>query len=334
MADFDNLLDDLEQETQPSLSIHERESISERALLQDDTYNGTNESGDNSEEENEEENVVPPALQEALNQVIDQNAGEHSQQQSREILDLYGESEQEAHATAEYDALKKLWIQELNTTELCYYDEELIEYLIGLLNEKEDIPDNLRENGRSDTDPTLANIAASICNMDMERLRFILVDLFRVRLEKIEKYALHNRECTDRMSIREVRKELCLRLYLYSEPLLILIFNTDVVMHQVEYLKSYGELFQRHLERTVTDHFSKDAWKRLDEPDMIPRPDLDTYVFCKVIDEEGIVLNDFRGMDLSQDDEIAQHKQVGETLFIRYQTIREFVQQGKVELLM
>jgi hypothetical protein len=41
--------------------------------------------------------------------------------------------------------------------------------------------------------------------MDMERLKFMVVDLLRIRLEKIEKYALHNREHVDRMSRREVR---------------------------------------------------------------------------------------------------------------------------------
>mmetsp|Transcript_4641 Transcript_4641/g.8903 ORF Transcript_4641/g.8903 Transcript_4641/m.8903 type:complete len:304 (+) Transcript_4641:60-971(+) len=303
MADFDNLLDDLEDVTQPSLSINDVASP---------TYDETHDlDDDDNADENEEGNIVPPALQAALlhqrkQDVIDEDIDEQSRLQLiGASLDLYGEPEREAHANEEYDALKKLWIQELNTTELCYYDENLIEYLIGLLNENENLPDNLREHGRADADPTLANIAASICNMDMERLRFILVDLFRIRLEKIEKYALHNRECTDRMCGREV-----------------------------EYLKSYGQLFQGHLERTVTDHFPKELWKRIDESDMIPRPDLDTFVFCKVIDEEGIVLNDYKGMDSLSQDENEQHKSAGDTLFVRFQTIRDFVEQGKVELLM
>lgn len=201
MADFDNLLEgSLEEETQPSLSVNDITSQRQTASIQDDAHDDTHDLDDNHDDDDEAENTIPPALQEALrrqgNDIMDQEARD---------LDLYGETEQEAHATAEYDLLKKLWIQELNTTELCYYDEELVNYLIGLLDENEDAPDYLREEGRADADPTLANIAASICNMDMERLRFILVDLFRVRLEKIEKYALHNRDCRDRMCTREVR---------------------------------------------------------------------------------------------------------------------------------
>jgi hypothetical protein len=112
--------------------------------------------------------------------------------------------------------------------------------------------------------------------------------------------------------------------------------NTSIAYIQIEYLQLYGELFQAHLERTVTDHIPRSAWKELDSPDMIPRPDLDTFVFCKVIDPEGILLDDYQGIeiDFSQEEYSREHKNAGDILFVRYQTIREYVQEGKVELIL
>lgn len=311
MADFDNLLENID-ETQPrvSQSSVERTSSSHEEPGDGDgdidAYHQTTQyihSLDDNDDTNEEANVVPPVLEQAL---LQQSNESSNFLQNKSLEEPFGELEkQEAQEKAEYAALKRLWVQELNSSELCYYDEDLIEHAINLLNECEEIPDKLQEQGRSDADHTLASVAASICKMDMERLRFVLVDLFRIRLEKIEKYALHNRECLDRMSVNEV-----------------------------EYLKSYGELIQKHLGRTVTDHIPKALWKRLDEPDMIPHPDLDTFVFCKVVEEEGIIIHDFKDMELSQQEEDGVHFQIGEILFVRYRTIRDYVQEGKVELIM
>ena len=78
---------------------------------------------------------------------------------------------------------------------------------LKVIDDNEDLNEDMLEQGRSigSVDPTLASIAASICKMDMDRLAFTLTDLMRIRLEKIEKYALHNRKHIDRMSKDEVR---------------------------------------------------------------------------------------------------------------------------------
>jgi hypothetical protein len=39
----------------------------------------------------------------------------------------------------------------------------------------------------------------------LDRTRFMLVDLARVRMAKIENHALHNKTMTDRMTEEEVR---------------------------------------------------------------------------------------------------------------------------------
>ena len=95
------------------------------------------------------------------------------------------------------------------------------------------------------------------------------------------------------------------------------------------------------MRRTVTDHLLKESWKKLDEPEMIDRPNLNTYVFCRVSASEGIYEDemdrnaDERGDDNEEDnyDERTLHAKDA-CLFVRYGAIRQMVLEGKVELVM
>jgi hypothetical protein len=93
------------------------------------------------------------------------------------------------------------------------------------------------------------------------------------------------------------------------------------------------------MERTVTNNLQKEAWKQLDAPEMIDRPNLDTYVFCNVLDEAGVIVNNYLGLNLSeeaQEDGGArqQHFAKDSHIFVRYRAVRDLVTEGKVELLM
>jgi len=214
----------------------------------------------------------------------------------------------------DYEHLKHLWIQELNCTELLSYDQQTIPELIEMLDGQEDTIDELQAQAKSkegNVDPHLASLAASICKMDADRLRFLLTDLTRIRLQKIERYALHVREEVDRLSKDERT-----------------------------FLRQYGELFEKHMRQSVTDRLPKEAWKSLDEPEMIDRPDLDSYVFCEV--REPVEIDNLKGFfvdrefgeeDDYEDNRITHHG-IGETLFVRYGVIQDLVYEGKVRLLM
>ena len=41
-------------------------------------------------------------------------------------------------------------------------------------------------------------------------------------------------------------------------------------------------MYKSHLDQTVLDHIPKDAFSRLDDKEMMDKPDLDEYVFVKV----------------------------------------------------
>ena len=72
---------------------------------------------------------------------------------------------------------------------------------------------------------------------------------------------------------------------------------------------------------------------------MIDQPNLDTFVFCKVVDKEGIVVDNWEGLTISaeeedEDDLRRQDFSTGAHIFVRYRVVRELVQEGKVDLLM
>ena len=81
-------------------------------------------------------------------------------------------------------------------------------------------------------------------------------------------------------------------------------------------------MVERHLRRTVLDRFPQDVWKKLDEPEMIDEPDLDTYVFVQTLDDVTITNN-----------KVQESHNAGSTLIVRYSKIRDLYEQGKVELL-
>ena len=55
---------------------------------------------------------------------------------------------------------------------------------------------------------------AQITKMDLDRTRYMLVDLARTRMAKIENHALHNKTLVDRMTEEEVSSDLYLNLKL------------------------------------------------------------------------------------------------------------------------
>ena len=115
-------------------------------------------------------------------------------------------------ADAEYERLKSLWSQEVMCPELLPNDPDTVALHAELLQGQEDTIEELKERaaaglgiGGGADEPMLASLAASIYKMEADRVRFLLADLTRTRLAKIENHALYNRELVDRMSDEEVR---------------------------------------------------------------------------------------------------------------------------------
>jgi hypothetical protein len=104
--------------------------------------------------------------------------------------------------------LKFLWIQEKQSPELLPIDADAIRVQMKRLQEQDDYIESLQASC------DLTSLTINMYKIDADRMRFVLTDLMRTRLRKLEEHALYNlREMTDRMTEEEVRnKELRLMM--------------------------------------------------------------------------------------------------------------------------
>lgn len=154
---------------------------------------------------------IPDALLQAEAQYREEQERDRS---STSIQNDDGLDDEDGNALSpdeDYETLKRLWIQELNSTELLKYDHETIPMLMEMLSAQEEVIDQFREQAQHKPSPSfghvdsdLASLAASICKLDLDRICFLLADLSRIRLGKIEKYPFHNLENLEMMSEQEV----------------------------------------------------------------------------------------------------------------------------------
>lgn len=175
MADLHNLLGD----------IHSDEEEAPVATVEVD-----NEEPWDRNDDDRERLDLPPALAEA----------ERKQYQTVEKEETV-EEEDVLEEDPDYAQLKRLWKQEMNAPELMPYESETIGLHLELLEGQEETIDKLSD---SRMDPALAPLMASIYKMDADRVRFMLTDLTRTRLDKIEEHPLYMRDMVDRMSDNEV----------------------------------------------------------------------------------------------------------------------------------
>ena len=209
---------------------------------------------------------------------------------------------------AEYEQLKRWWTQELASPgDLMPYDKDIIEMHLELLQGQEDIIESLLEDGQVDEETSVhVALEVSVYRMEMDRLRYLLADLARIRLAKIERFALHMRttaEMIERMSDDER-----------------------------SYLNEYGRLMERHFQRTVLQHLPK-SFRAFDKEEMIDRPDLDEYVFCHVLETVTIETGNSTA-DYDDEEESSSHEHdAGTSLIVRYRVIKDYVDEGKVVLL-
>jgi hypothetical protein len=100
----------------------------------------------------------------------------------------------------QYTQLYQKWSQELLSPELLPYPEELVEAIKSSLEQAED---HFIETGNANMDALFTSIA----RIDAERAKFLLADLLKLRLQKIQAHPLYMRSRVDRMSRAEVRDD-------------------------------------------------------------------------------------------------------------------------------
>ena len=183
MADLHNLLGDLDQDE--TYAQHQDDAVEN-----DEDHNNDNNSDDIAYGRPE----VPAALREAVRLKFAAPSKE-------EVDDAVDDVKEDA----DYATLKRLWSQEINCPELLPHDKDTMSLLMELLESQEDSIDKLKANTSTSGDSNMSSLVASIYQMDAARVRFIMTDLGRTRLSKIERHVFHLRDHVDLMSPEEVR---------------------------------------------------------------------------------------------------------------------------------
>lgn len=195
------------------------------------------------------------------------------------------------------EVLKRVWRNEKSAPEILAYESMLVERVREQLTLMEDNLVAYAEN--------LDDMMLSIFEMDMNRLMFLLRAYLRIRLFKIEKFALHimrTAELWDRLSPQEQ-----------------------------DYAQKYVDVLSKHMHDSVLgklesayDSMMKQAASS-EENDMIVEPQLDTFVFCQSKSAVGSFQLDDKGdetVDLMP----------GDLYILRYRPVKGLLASDRIEL--
>lgn len=210
----------------------------------------------------------------------------------------------------EYSQLQHWWVQELQAPELLPWDGQVMAPMMGAAFSEE-------EEYSKDNANNLEAILNDIRCVDKERVQFVVANLLQMRLRKIQACPWFYKNNKDRLSNGEVSFLFGLSTNLYR-------FGLSYIFLQILFLDEFYELLEGHLQKTVTNHFPQEAWKRLDEPEMIEKPRLDEYVMVRV----------FEDCTLRKGSEEARTLEEGSNLIVNYREVRTFLESGALQLIM
>lgn len=295
MADLFHLDDELDQPQDEMEEEEEEEVIDSAVSLVDD---------DVVDEPDREIVDLPPDLAHAAKQ----KTVEPAEDDRLDLQDFAVKGNLQERE--EYSQLQHWWVQELQAPELLPWDGQVMAPMMeaAFSEEEEDTKDNTNN---------LEAILNDIRCVDKERVQFVVANLLQVRLRKIQACPWFYKKNKDRLSNGEVSL-----LFGLSTNLCMLGLSYNVV--QILFLDEFHELLEGHLQKTVTNHFPQEAWKRLDEPDMIEKPGLDEYVMVRV----------FEDSTLRKGTEEARTLEEGSNLIVNYREVRTFLESGALQLIM
>ncbi|XP_021730364.1 DNA replication complex GINS protein SLD5-like isoform X2 [Chenopodium quinoa] len=200
-------------------------------------------------------------------------------------------------ATSDVELLKRAWRNEKSAPEILQFQSSLV---MRIREQIQLMEETIEEFTRSGFDPLIV----SIYQMDMDRAQYMLRSYLRTRLQKIEKNMIHfsKTDLWNRLSKEE--QSFAKRCY--------------------ENMKSY--LDESVLSKLPTGYQSDLKQSNAsEENDMVPEPNLDTFVFCKSDSSIGAIPLD------DSADEIVDLV-AGDLYVLRYKSIKPFVENGQIDL--
>jgi len=191
------------------------------------------------------------------------------------------------------EALLRHWMDERAAPELLHLQEDLVDRMMGNLEAQTEAASLLAAQAAAKADE---HERILLVQLEIERVRFLLRSYIRTRTYKIEQYAQ----------------------YLLKTP------AAKGKMSDVEfgYAQRYQALIERHLTTSVVQNLPE-RMGRLDEDDMIVKPDLEQAVFARARKNcPPIRLPDGEILEMLD----------GDIHMLRYRSVRRLLRDGDVRL--
>ncbi|XP_021907051.1 LOW QUALITY PROTEIN: DNA replication complex GINS protein SLD5 [Carica papaya] len=202
-------------------------------------------------------------------------------------------------STTDVELLKRAWRNEKAAPEILRYQEDLVKRAKEQIQLMEETVEEFAESG---IDP----LTVSLYQMDLDRAQFLLRSYLRVRLLKIEKYVFHILKSDETESLLSEQEKM---------------FARRCADNMGEHLEDSDLLrlpdnYQSVLKQSIIS----------EEDDMVPQPELETFVVCKS--------KNFLSLNLYEDGENPEMVEMdrGDLYFIRYKIIKRAVETGKIDL--
>lgn len=201
-------------------------------------------------------------------------------------------------STTDADLLKRAWRNEKAAPEILRFEAALVQRSREQIELMEETVEEFTKNGG---DP----LTVSLYRMDLDRTLFLLRSYLRTRLQKIEKFMFHIRktpELWNKLSKQEQKfAKRC---------------TEDMQQHfEQSVLSKMPERYKSHLKQSVIS----------EEDDMVPEPQLDTFVFCR----------SKRFLYLQVDDSGEENPldmETGHTYALRYKAVKPLVESGQIDM--
>ncbi|EMR11210.1 hypothetical protein PNEG_00800 [Pneumocystis murina B123] len=185
--------------------------------------------------------------------------------------------------------LMKSWISERTAPEILPCQTTLLERMMERIQRQisQDIKTNFR---------------MILIQTEIERIKYIIRSYLQTRIYKLDKYAI----------------------YILQTPESLACLSSI----EIEYLKKHQEILMNYYTSAVLKYLPKKL-QRLDDTQggisMIEKPDLETAVFCRVINTVE------QDIPISKNETITLNK--GNIYLLKYKVIRSFLRTGDVELI-
>ncbi|CAL0310095.1 unnamed protein product [Lupinus luteus] len=261
------------------------------------------------------------------------------EEEEEEELTLPTDEYEALISTTDVELLKRAWRNEKSAPEILRFESDLINRVTEQIQLMEE---TVEENSTDDADP----LSLSLYQMDLDRTLFLLRSYLRVRIQKIEKYMFHIRKTEElwtRLSKEEkkfTRGKGYLLQFSVAPPKMCFQCKHKIMLVVVLSLfflccRCTDDL-KKHVEENVLSRLPENYQSVLkqsvisEEDDMVPEPQLDTFVLCRSKEYlTGIQLEDGPVDDRSKLFEM----EPGVLYFICYKSIKALVESGKIDLL-